>query len=195
MNYYISDLHFGHANVIRFDNRPWQTIEEMNEALIENWNSAVTKNDDVYILGDFHWGKKDDWISILKRLNGRKHLIRGNHDLKDYPSDLKKYFVSVTDYARIKDNGRTVALCHFPMPIFNGIYKGHYHLYGHVHTTEDNPMTDSFIETVCAYYEQPRRAFNVGCMMPWMEYRPRTLTEIEDGFNSYRRFVKHEISS
>ena len=83
MNYYISDLHFGHGNIIKFDQRPFATVEEMTHVLIRNWNSTVTNQDTVYILGDFCWGKETDWIRILDKLNGNKVLIRGNHDIKD----------------------------------------------------------------------------------------------------------------
>lgn len=84
-----------HKNVIRFDNRPFGTIDEMDEALVNNWNSVVSNADHVYHLGDFCWGKKDDWIKYLKLLNGNIHIIKGNHDLKDYPSDIKKYYETV----------------------------------------------------------------------------------------------------
>lgn len=63
-NYYISDLHFGHYNIMRFDNRPFNSVEEMDKALIDNWNSVVSEGDTVYILGDFCWLKEDIWIAI-----------------------------------------------------------------------------------------------------------------------------------
>lgn len=81
MNFYISDTHFDHKNIIAFDDRPFQTVEEMNSALIVNWNKAVSSSDVVYILGDFHWGKAKEWPEILEQLNGQKELIRGNHDI------------------------------------------------------------------------------------------------------------------
>ena len=68
---YIADTHFGHANILRFDQRPFQNLEEMNEVLINNWNRAVTSADWVYILGDFCWGKEPDWLELLKKLPTR----------------------------------------------------------------------------------------------------------------------------
>ena len=85
MKYYIGDLHFGHKKVLEFDNRPFETFEEMNETIIENWNNVVTKNDDVYILGDMFW-KNDLAEDIMSRLNGNKYLILGNHDRISVPN-------------------------------------------------------------------------------------------------------------
>ena len=81
VNYYIADTHFGHDNIRKLSNRLFNTIEEMDKAIIDNWNSIVTDNDDVYILGDFSY-KSEDKIVYLKQLKGRKHLIVGNHDGK-----------------------------------------------------------------------------------------------------------------
>ena len=80
-NYYIADTHFDHDAIISFDNRPFLFgAEEMNAALIKNWNGVVGKDDTVYILGDFCWSTADRWIEILKQLNGNKELILGNHE-------------------------------------------------------------------------------------------------------------------
>ena len=91
-NFYISDLHqqFGHANILRFDNRPFSNVQDMERTIIKNWNERVTKDDTVYILGDFCWGLEDEWIRILDQLNGMKVLIRGNHDLKNPSANLKR---------------------------------------------------------------------------------------------------------
>ena len=112
MKYYIGDLHFGHANVIGFDNRPFSDVDEMDRGLIENWNSRITKNDQVYILGDvaFHNEKPYSWY--LSQLKGQKHLIVGNHDgklLKD--SEALGYFVSVDHYLELADEGKRIILC------------------------------------------------------------------------------------
>ena len=80
MNLYISDLHFGHKNVILFDHRPFSDVDTMDHCLIQLWNSRVSADDDVYIVGDFCYrsGRTPDWY--LRQLNGHKHLIIGNHD-------------------------------------------------------------------------------------------------------------------
>ena len=86
MKYYISDLHLFHKNAIEFDNRPFQTLEEMHEAILNNWNERVTNGDMVYILGDLSYrGRNEDLIALLARLKGRKVLVKGNHDdVSDY---------------------------------------------------------------------------------------------------------------
>ena len=105
MYYYIADTHFGHDNIRRLSNRPFDTIEEMDKTIISNWNSRVTDEDDVYILGDFSY-KSEDPISYLKQLKGYKHLIVGNHDgrLLKNPA-CKKYFVEIVDIKIVNDNG------------------------------------------------------------------------------------------
>jgi calcineurin-like phosphoesterase family protein len=79
MTYFTSDQHFGHFNIIRLCSRPFETVEEMDEALLSKWNAKVKADDTVYILGDlfFRAAKVEP---ILKALNGRKHIIVGNHD-------------------------------------------------------------------------------------------------------------------
>ncbi len=77
----IADTHIDHDNIRRLSNRPFNTVEEMDKTIISNWNSRVTDNDDVYILGDFSYKSKAP-IVYLKQLNGRKYLIVGNHGSK-----------------------------------------------------------------------------------------------------------------
>ena len=79
-NLYIADWHYGHANVIGHDNRPFQTLKEMNEALVTRWNDAVRPEDTVYVLGDMFWSRAREAVGILRTLNGKKVLIRGDHD-------------------------------------------------------------------------------------------------------------------
>lgn len=76
----IGDCHYGHRNIIKYCNRPFKDVEDMNEQLIKNWNSVVGKNDIVYVVGDFALCGKQKIIEIGQRLNGRKRLVLGNHD-------------------------------------------------------------------------------------------------------------------
>lgn len=136
MNFYISDLHFGHGNILKFDGRPWFNTQEMEEDLIARWNAKVSKSDHVFILGDFCWGLADMWRRILPKLNGFKHLIKGNHDLVKMPADIRKMFASVSDYKEVKDNGRLICMSHYPMLAYkHDSDPNTYMLYGHVHNT------------------------------------------------------------
>lgn len=94
MIYFTSDTHFWHKNIIRpdYSNRPYNSIEEMNESFIDNWNKTVSNTDTIYHLGDVSFGNRESTGAILKRLNGKKILIKGNHDkvsrLKDYFDEI-----------------------------------------------------------------------------------------------------------
>lgn len=137
MKFYISDLHFGHKNILAFDNRPFFTVEEMDRTLIQKWNNRVEKNDEIYVLGDTFW-YNDEAPRILSELKGRKYPILGNHDRIN--AEMSKYFVWCDKRLEvIKDEGQKVVLCHFPIAYWEG--QDHtsqtIHLYGHIHNGRD----------------------------------------------------------
>jgi len=110
--YYTADQHFGHANIIRFCNRPFENVTEMDEALIKNWNNTVNSNDTVYILG--------------------------NHDYKWIKNcNLQEYFASVSHYLEIKDGEKRIALCHYPMLTWGGAARGVLHAHAHLHNKRE----------------------------------------------------------
>lgn len=140
-NYYISDMHFGHKNIIPFCNRPFNSVEEMDRELIKRWNNKVSNKDTVYILGDLIYKSDKPPEYYLEKLNGKKILIKGNHDsalLKRI--DIYKYFEGVYDYLEISDNGIWVVLSHYPLLDWNGRYRGSYHLHGHIHNIESKAL-------------------------------------------------------
>ena len=146
MNFYISDLHFGHANVIRHDERPFADVGEMDAAMMERWNAAVGKDDDVYVVGDFCYrsGRTADWY--LRRLAGRKHLIVGNHDwLTLRNPKAVAMFASVDSILEIEDGGRLVVLCHYPLAEWRNLLRGSWHVYGHIHNKRN--ATWAFMRT------------------------------------------------
>lgn len=117
MNYYTSDLHLGHENIIAPMNRPYNNATEMDEDLVKRWNKKVKKNDDVYIIGDLSYKSVHQIEYYLDRLAGHKHLIIGNHDeywMKDV-KDIQSYFDSVSHMELIQEGERVLTLCHFPM--------------------------------------------------------------------------------
>lgn len=138
MKYYISDLHFGHRSAIDFDSRPFSDVEEMDRVLIENWNSRVTKNDQVYILGDFAFHNEKPYSWYLEQLAGQKHLIIGNHDrklLKD--SEAMSHFVSVDHYLEVTDEKKRIILSHYPIAEWRGFHRESWQIYGHIHSRTD----------------------------------------------------------
>jgi len=172
--FYISDLHIGHKNVIKLDNRPFGSVQEMNEEIVRRWNSVVKKGDLVYLCGDVIWD--NSYVDVLKSLRGQKHLVLGNHDRIN--AEIRKCFFSIKPYKKIKDGDETVILSHYPMIAYDGSFRGrNIHLYGHVHTTNENVIMED-IKDKYATEDFPMRMYNVGCMMPYMDYTPRTLDEI-----------------
>lgn len=126
-----SDTHFGHHGVTKFlrDDgsklRPWDTIEEMDEALVENWNKVVRPQDKVYHLGDVVINRRA--IPTLGRLNGEKILIKGNHDVFRL-SEYAPYFKDIRGCGVLAD----FALTHVPIhPQSLERWKGNFH--GHLH--------------------------------------------------------------
>ena len=116
MIYFTSDCHFNHKNILAYEpeSRPFATIEEMNEVIIANWNSVVTAEDEVWVLGDFFMGQLTAIESILDRLNGKIHLVRGNHDQKNRMKIYEAHGIDIHDIAYVQYKGRYFVLCHFP---------------------------------------------------------------------------------
>ena len=149
----------------------------MNQTLVERWNSVVSPGDIVYVLGDMFWCKMDEAIPILNRLHGQKFLIKGNHDRCNDGRFIKK-IVKVREYLELDDNGRTVVLGHYPIPCFKNHYYGWIHLYGHVHNSFEYHMMEHDKFLMEKLYGHPCQMYNVGSMMPYINYTPRTLDEI-----------------
>lgn len=106
----------------------------MNQAMINNWNKVVGKNDEVYHLGDVGFLDEDSLFAIISKLNGRKHLIWGNHDQTIKKSEkIRNLFVWCKDYYELKRDGQMVALFHYPIGEWNKAHRGAYHLHGHCH--------------------------------------------------------------
>lgn len=177
--YFISDLHLGHENCLRLDSRPFSSIEEQDEVIVQNWNNRVKSNDEVWILGDVSFYRPGKTVEILKRLNGIKRLCRGNHDTAHLrKSEFRECFAEIVDYKKIHlGKGLGIICSHYPIPCFDMHRYGWLHLYGHVHNSPEWYITQQMkfmVEqsgTLC-------RMYNVGCMMPYINYTPRTYEEI-----------------
>lgn len=146
--WFTSDLHLGHANIIRYCNRPFAHADEMDEALISNWNSKVQPDDEVYVLGDVALCPATKAVNYLRRMHGTKFLVEGNHDrgcLKD-PA-FRNQFSWIRALAELdvpdptaKKGGRKIVMCHYAMRVWNKSHHGAIQLYGHSHgSLPDDP--------------------------------------------------------
>lgn len=134
--YFTSDLHLGDERVLRY--RPvFSDIEDMDETIIRNWNNKVCPSDEVYIIGDLAFQSKHGIDYYLERMNGRKHLLIGNHE-EDWigkVEDLSNYFESVDHMVYLESEDKHLTLCHYPMLEWYGTRYGKpsYLLHGHIH--------------------------------------------------------------
>ena len=173
MFYYTSDLHFNHSKIMQYCNRPFPNVEEMNKALIVNWNSRVQNKDTVFILGDFGFLDGEQANNLLKQLKGKKVLIVGNHDIflrkKGFNENLFEEIRAIKNVRDPSINNNLIVLCHYPMAVWDRKDYGTYHFYGHVHnnTIERHPYL------LGAEYTN---AFNVGT--DCHNYFPVTAQEI-----------------
>ncbi len=168
MIHFTSDLHFFHANILRYCSRPFASVQEMNEHLILNWNRCVQQGDDIYMLGDFAFCNDKNLFKLLRRLNGNIHIILGNHDkviTKNQNKLLETGLIkSIQTYKELKYEGKLIVLFHYACRVWNGSHKNSYHLFAHSHNT-------------LAPYG---RSFDVGVdsTVITTEYRPISIKEV-----------------
>lgn len=178
MIWFTADSHFGHKNIIKYCDRPYDSVEEMDRDLIENWNDLVGPDDEVYHLGDFSLDFKIA-SQVLPLLNGQKHLIAGNHDLCHSSNGgsayIRRYleagFATVKEETSLTILGQIVRLCHLPyfdpddidsrLPEYKPDDDGSWLLHGHVHLR----------------WQQNQKQINVGVDV-W-DYAPVSLKQIE----------------
>lgn len=137
--FFTSDTHFGHTNIMKFCKRPFDSVEEMDNALINNWNKVVKKNDIVFHLGDFGFCNSTRLHEIIEQLNGHVYLITGNHDRKMLKANHDSLFEYIAPEMYINVNGQKIYLNHKPYLCFDGVYgrtdkNWTWQLFGHVHS-------------------------------------------------------------
>lgn len=133
--FFTSDTHFYHRNIIRFCNRPFSSIEEMNEKLIENWNSVVGPDDYIFHLGDFSFAGSDKLKDLLSKLNGHIYLIKGNHDRMSKGMESLFYYTSYEMFIEV--DKVKIYLNHYPFLTYTGAYKKNViQLFGHIHNNK-----------------------------------------------------------
>ena len=182
MKYYISDTHFGHENIIKHDAkggaRAFSSIKEHDDLIINNWNKVVTNQDEIYILGDFSWLYARETEEIIKKLNGSKFLIKGNHDRWCKDGACKRLFQGIYDYKMIQDGDKNVVLSHYPILFYQNQHRNSIHLYGHVHCSREENLFQDACRHIVETTDIPMNTYNVGCMIDYINYTPRTLEEI-----------------
>jgi len=193
LRYYIADLHFFHGALnSHMDRRGFETVEAMNEAMVQRWNRKVRKNDEVVIIGDLSWGNEAQTNELLRNLNGKLYLIQGNHDHVVLKIDVdRSRFQWIKPYEELHDNNRKVILCHYPIMFYNGQYqldkKGNprtYMLYGHVHDTRDQRLMELFQQitrrTAVTDVQGNERLIPcnmINCFCMYSDYEPLSLDE------------------
>ena len=136
MIYFTADTHFNHKNIIEYCNRPFKDTNEMNEYIIQKWNSVVKENDVVYHLGDVGFGTTEKLKELISRLNGTKILLRGNHDFRRGLNGWKEVGFSEVYKKRIEIGN--LILTHAPLEI---VEEGKINVFGHIH---DKPLDERF---------------------------------------------------
>ncbi len=174
MIYYISDTHLGDLMVFNKCSRPFANLEEMEKTIVDNWNKKVRKEDAVYVLGDLAEDGYKKAMDVYAGLNGHKHLLVGNHDLKML-DEIKEsnVFESIDFMTLIEDGCRKVCLCHYPVMDWMEFSRGGYHVYGHIHnkTLKNNPAYPQIKE-----YFKDKPAYN--CGVDVTAFQPVTLDEM-----------------
>ena len=167
--FFTADTHFGHANIIKYCNRPYSSAQEMDEALIKNWNDKIKSGDIVYHLGDFSFGDAGKYVS---RLNGAIYYVRGNHDrpLENY---LRVRQMNFPDVRAIKVGNQALFLSHYAHRVWPKSHRGTWHLYGHSHgTLPDDPNSNSFDCGVDCHNYAPLEFEEVKLIMSKKTFKP-----------------------
>jgi calcineurin-like phosphoesterase family protein len=130
--FFTADTHFGHAGALALYRRPFASVAEMNAAIIARWNETVGPDDEVWHLGDFALRTETaDAAALLRGLNGRKHLVRGNNDTAEIATLAE--WSSTLSYAEMSIDGYNIVVCHYAFRTWNGMRKGALNLHGHSH--------------------------------------------------------------
>ena len=141
--FFASDHHFDHANIIRLANRPFSSVEEMNETIIERHNAVVRDEDTAYFLGDFCWA---DGFQHFRRMRGKKVLILGNHD----QNSLQLGWEYIATEKTLPIGKKKILLYHYPIEDWNGRFKGVIHLHGHIHSLQWKTTAPSVTAQIAA---------------------------------------------
>lgn len=137
--FFTSDIHFGHKNIIQYSNRPFKNVDEMDAALISNWNGVVPSDGVVFSLGDFAFCKIGRIVEILKQLNGTIIMVGGNHDAEIWKNRGmlldSGYVKEITPYREVTVGNQFICMFHYGCRVWNRSHRGSWMLYGHSHNS------------------------------------------------------------
>lgn len=176
--FFTSDHHFGHKNILKFSERPFSDVEEMNEVLIQKWNEKIDAEDEVYHLGDVGLMSSGKLRSILDRLNGKIYLINGNHEKSAQACAkrfewIKDYYELVVEDDEFERGQQLIVLFHYALREWNASHWGSYHLYGHAHgTLPDDKNARSFDIGVDCHDFYPLSYEEVKAIMKTKDWTP-----------------------
>jgi calcineurin-like phosphoesterase family protein len=181
--FFTSDFHLFHKNVLKFDKRPFNDVQEMHQVIEERWNETVNDNDYVIYLGDLAFARREEKVEVegmLWRLKGKIHFVMGNHDKWEEIKKLPR-LESVQDYLEVRiatmeenksgalERKETLFTCmHYPIFSHNKAHHGSYHVHGHTHGNLHHGED--------ANYYVNRRAIDAGCMLH--DYRPISYLDV-----------------
>jgi calcineurin-like phosphoesterase family protein len=170
--YFASDLHIGHANIIKYDKQNYRDYFERDEDIIKNWNAVVRPKDYVFHLGDFGFGASIEYIeSVLHRLNGHLFFIKGNHDGKEQIELFKKYGEYLGKLEEITVMKQMITLCHYRMDSWRNSHRGSWHLHGHHHCCHPDSKTKMIIDVgVMGHTMKPLSFSKIKTIMSKKEY-------------------------
>lgn len=172
-DYFTSDTHYGHANIIKYSSRQFASVSEMNDAIVKNINDKVRENDTLYHLGDFAMGGQQNVFEFRSRIKCKNVvLILGNHDNRKVVN-TPGLFSRVYDLYEYKGGNRSIVLCHYAMKVWNKAHHGYFHLYGHSHgTLPDDPNSLSFDIGVDCHQMKPLSLQEIEEIMAKKTYKP-----------------------
>lgn len=136
--WFTSDIHFGHKSILDFcpnrKSKYGETVEQMNQSIISDWNNSVSKEDVVFILGDVSFASITETAKLISELNGKLHLVYGNHCKKFLDKKLfTVWFETISPYLDLQIDDQKLVLCHYPIYEWNACHWGAWHLHGHTH--------------------------------------------------------------
>jgi calcineurin-like phosphoesterase family protein len=181
--------HINHKNIINYSNRPFDSVQEMNQFLIKNWNNIIQSDDEVYHLGDMFLGPKSEMKNYLDKINGKIFLIRGNHE--GIEKVCPERFEWIRDYHKdfflINQIKQQVIFFHYPIESWDDRHHGSIHVHSHTHglSNKISRRFDVGVDSVASYLTQKDRdngSWNSIKNNP-KHYRPISLEELAEIFS------------